>query len=58
LWIGDDGAPVGAVGESVRIGLTKGAEARLRYFVEDSAYLSGTRTLNGSKIGRRARTPR
>jgi DNA-3-methyladenine glycosylase len=57
LWIADDGAPIGAVGESVRIGLTKGAEARLRYFLEGSGYLSGTRSLNGSEISRRADAP-
>ena len=48
LWIGSDGAPVGAIGESTRIGITKGAAARLRYFVVGSAYLSGSRRLNAS----------
>jgi DNA-3-methyladenine glycosylase len=47
LWIGSDGTNVDAVGESVRIGLTKGAEARLRYFVAGSRFLSGARKLNG-----------
>lgn len=46
LWIGSDGAEIGAIGESVRIGLTKGAEARLRYFVLGSRFLSGARKLN------------
>jgi DNA-3-methyladenine glycosylase len=46
LWIGSDGARVGAIGESVRIGLTKGADARLRYYVAGSGYLSGPRKLN------------
>jgi DNA-3-methyladenine glycosylase len=46
LWIGSDGAGVDSIGESIRIGLTKGAEARLRYFVAGNAYLSGTRRLN------------
>ncbi len=46
LWIGTDGAAVGSIGQSVRIGLTKGADARLRYFVAGSGYLSGTRRLN------------
>jgi DNA-3-methyladenine glycosylase len=46
LWIGDDGTSVDAIGESVRIGLTKAAEARLRYFVAGSGYLSGPRSLN------------
>jgi DNA-3-methyladenine glycosylase len=46
LWIGDDGAKVGRIGESVRIGLTKGADARLRYFLAGSGHLSGARRLN------------
>ena len=46
LWIGSDGVSVDSIGESVRIGLTKGAEARLRYFVAGSDYLSGARRLN------------
>jgi DNA-3-methyladenine glycosylase len=46
LWIGSDGTPVDSIGQSVRIGLTKGAEARLRYFVTGSDYLSGARRLN------------
>ena len=46
LWIGSDGTTVDSIGESVRIGLTKGADARLRNFVAGSEYLSGTRRLN------------
>jgi DNA-3-methyladenine glycosylase len=46
LWIGSDGSEVPTIGESVRIGLTKGAEARLRYFVPGNPYLSGARKLN------------
>ena len=46
LWIGSDGQKVEAIGESVRIGLTKAADQRLRYFVRGSAYLSGSRKLN------------
>jgi len=46
LWIGDDGHRVKAIGESVRIGLSKAADERLRYFVAGSRYLSGTRKLN------------
>ena len=48
LWIGSDGSTVNAIGESTRIGLTKGADARLRYFVAGSAYLSGSRRLNAT----------
>ena len=46
LWIGSDGAAVDAIGESVRIGLTKGAEARLSFFVAAIQHLSGSRRLN------------
>jgi DNA-3-methyladenine glycosylase len=46
LWIGNDDAAVGSIGQSVRIGLTKGADARLRYFIAGNDYLSGTRRLN------------
>jgi 3-methyladenine DNA glycosylase Mpg len=46
LWIGSDGHKIGSVGESVRIGLTKGAEERLRFFVYGSRHLSGPRRLN------------
>ena len=46
LWIGSDGHKIKSVGQSVRIGLTKGAEERLRFFVSGSRYLSGPRRLN------------
>jgi DNA-3-methyladenine glycosylase len=46
LWIGDDGHKINSIGESVRIGLTKAADERLRYFVAGSLYLSGPRKLN------------
>jgi DNA-3-methyladenine glycosylase len=48
LWIGGDGTAVDAIGESTRIGITKGVDARLRYFVAGSAYLSGSRRLNAT----------
>jgi DNA-3-methyladenine glycosylase len=46
LWIGSDGHKIESVGESVRIGLTKAAEERLRFFVPGSRYLSGPRRFN------------
>jgi DNA-3-methyladenine glycosylase len=46
LWIGTDGQPVGRIGRSARIGITKAAEARLRYFIRGSRYLSGPKSLN------------
>jgi DNA-3-methyladenine glycosylase len=49
LWIGSDAHEVENVGISVRIGLTKAAEERLRFFVAGSPFLSGTRTLNAGR---------
>ena len=46
LWIGSDGGAVESIGESVRIGLTKAADLRLRFFISGSRYLSGARSLN------------
>jgi DNA-3-methyladenine glycosylase len=46
LWIGSDGVSVDAIGVSTRIGLTKAADAPLRFFIAGSDYLSGTRRLN------------
>src|ERR1017187_1958683 len=43
LWIGSDGATVDSIGRSPRIGITKGADARLGYFGAGSRYLSGSR---------------
>ena len=46
LWIGSDGYEVASVGVSTRIGITKAADERLRFFVGGSAHLSGRRALN------------
>ncbi len=46
LWIGSDGTEIESIGESVRIGVSKAADARLRFFVAGSDYLSGARRLN------------
>jgi DNA-3-methyladenine glycosylase len=46
LWIGQDGHNITSIGESVRIGLSKAADERLRYFVTGSRCLSGPRKLN------------
>ena len=37
-----------AIGESVRIGITKDAEQVLRFYVRGSAFVSGTRGVNGA----------
>ncbi len=52
LWIGGDGASIASIGVSTRIGLTKGADARLRYFAAGSDYLSGPKTLNVVQVKR------
>jgi DNA-3-methyladenine glycosylase len=41
-----DSHEIDAVGVSVRIGLTKAADERLRFFVAGSRWLSGPKTLN------------
>jgi DNA-3-methyladenine glycosylase len=46
LWIGSDGREVGPVGQGVRIGITKAAERRLRYFIKGNPYVSGPKRLN------------
>lgn len=46
LWVGQDQHTVESVGRSTRIGLTKAADRRLRFFIAGSAHLSGARTLN------------
>jgi DNA-3-methyladenine glycosylase len=50
LWIGQDEHSFENVGESVRIGLTKGADLRLRFFIADSNYLSGSKRLNTLRL--------
>jgi DNA-3-methyladenine glycosylase len=51
LWIGSDSYQVADIGVSVRIGITKAVEERLRFFVAGSCYLSGPRTLNAVTMG-------
>src|SRR5260370_20814555 len=46
LWIGSDGTTVDAIGESTRIGITEGVDARLRYFLAGTAYLRRSKRLN------------
>jgi DNA-3-methyladenine glycosylase len=46
LWIGTDGRKVPKVAQSVRIGITKAADERLRYFIAGSRHLSGSAKLN------------
>jgi DNA-3-methyladenine glycosylase len=46
LWIGSDGHPADDIAHSVRIGISKGADARLRYFIAGNPFVSGPRGLN------------
>jgi DNA-3-methyladenine glycosylase len=46
LWIGSDKQDIGSVGQSVRIGLSKAAAERLRFFIAGNRYVSGPRRLN------------
>jgi len=47
LWLASDRFEPGAIGESVRIGITKDAERVLRFYVRGSGFVSGTKRLNG-----------
>jgi len=46
LWIGSDNHEVGSMGCSVRIGISKAADERLRFFVAGNRHVSGPRRLN------------
>lgn len=46
LWLGTEGASPRAVGESVRIGITKEADRILRFFELENPFVSGSRKLN------------
>jgi len=41
LWLGDAARPVGRIGVSTRIGLSKQAHRRLRFYERGSAFVSG-----------------
>lgn len=45
LWLGAAMGPVGAIGTSVRIGITKEAERPLRFFQRGSPFVSGPKRL-------------
>jgi DNA-3-methyladenine glycosylase len=45
LWLGDAARPSGAIGRSVRIGLTKEAHRLLRFYERGSPFVSGPKRL-------------
>lgn len=45
LWLGTPSEPVGGIGRSVRIGISKDAHRRLRFYERDSRYVSGPAAL-------------
>ena len=47
LFLASDGAAVGEIAESTRIGITQDADRVLRYFLLGSPFVSGPRWLNG-----------
>ena len=46
LWLASDDQPQPDIGKSVRIGLTRGAEFKLRFYVRGSPFVSGPSALN------------
>jgi DNA-3-methyladenine glycosylase len=46
LWLGAPVRPVGRIGRSVRIGITRAVERRLRFFERGSPFVSGPKWLN------------
>ncbi|MCB8878859.1 DNA-3-methyladenine glycosylase [Acidisoma cellulosilytica] len=46
LWLGSDGQPPGDIRQSIRIGITRGADNLLRFYVADNRFVSGPAALN------------
>ena len=47
LWLGQDGAEPGDVGESIRIGISRDTDRLLRFYIRGNGFVSGPRSLNG-----------
>ena len=47
LWLARDDRETGAIGKSVRIGITREANRALRFYLRRSRFVSGRRSLNG-----------
>ena len=46
LWLGSEMIGAADIGESIRIGITKEVERKLRYFERDNPHVSGPKHLN------------
>ena len=46
LWLADDETEPGAIGKSVRIGITREADRVLRFYLRGSPFVSGVKSLN------------
>jgi DNA-3-methyladenine glycosylase len=46
LWLGRDDHAPGEIGQSKRIGITRDADRLLRFYLRNSPYVSGPRSLN------------
>jgi len=46
LWLGHGDCEPGEIGQSVRIGISRGANRLLRFYVQDGLFVSGPRSLN------------
>jgi DNA-3-methyladenine glycosylase len=57
LWLGSAARPVGTIGVSVRIGITKEAHRLLRFFERGNPFVSGPKRLHGLRSVRRKGTP-
>jgi DNA-3-methyladenine glycosylase len=46
LWLGHGGAESGEIGQSVRIGISRDADRLLRFYLRNSRFVSGPKSLN------------
>jgi DNA-3-methyladenine glycosylase len=47
LWLATSAAKTGAIGETVRIGLTRNVDRKLRFYERGNPYVSGPKSLRG-----------